>query len=96
MKTPMEELIDEFDKMLLNTKNVYDRHVIGQCLRKAADKLEKEKQMISDVIDWYSKLNPSDKVSVWSKGGDTKGLFNLDSEQLAKKYYTQTFTETKE
>lgn len=42
-------------------------------------------QMIA-VLDWYEKLTPSQKVSVWSKSGEFKGLFDMDSEQLVDRF----------
>ena len=35
---------------------------------------------------WVSKLTPSQKVSVWSKNGEHKGLFTMDNEQLLDKH----------
>lgn len=46
MKTPLQELISDFDKMLENTDSPTGRHVIGQCIRKAYDMAEKEKKTI--------------------------------------------------
>lgn len=46
MKTPIHELISEFDKMLEGSTNYTSRHVIGRCIRKAYDMVEKEKEVI--------------------------------------------------
>jgi len=46
----------------------------------------------SDMIEfatWMNKLTPSQKVSVWSKNGEHKGLFTMDEEQLFKKWLLQ-------
>lgn len=43
----------------------------------------------SDMIEfatWMNKLTPSQRVSVWSKNGEHKGLFNMDEEQLFEKW----------
>jgi SAM-dependent MidA family methyltransferase len=48
-----------------------------------------------DFADWLDKLTPSQRVSVWSKNGESKGLFNMDNEQLFEKY-NETFKNTKE
>jgi len=43
----------------------------------------------TDMIEfatWMNKLSPSQKVSVWSKNGEYKGLFTMDEEQLFEKW----------
>jgi hypothetical protein len=35
---------------------------------------------------WYDALQPSQKVSVWSKDGSEQGLFSLDSGQIVDKF----------
>jgi len=52
--------------------------------REAAGKIVEEKAV--GFADWLSKLQPSQKVSVWSKNGEHRGLFTMDNEQLYKKY----------
>jgi hypothetical protein len=56
--------------------------------------LATEKKQHQELIDWLSKLTPSEKVSLWSKNGDAHGIFNLDSEQLTDKYYRKYHTDT--
>jgi hypothetical protein len=45
-----------------------------------------DKDFIVALLDWYSKLSPSEKISVWSKSGEHSGIFNMDSEQLLDKF----------
>lgn len=43
----------------------------------------------SDMIEfatWMNKLTPAQRVSVWSKNGEYKGLFTMDEEQLLEKW----------
>jgi len=43
----------------------------------------------TDMIEfatWMNKLTPAQKVSVWSKNGELKGLFTMDEEQLFEKW----------
>ena len=43
----------------------------------------------SDMVNfasWMNKLTPAQKVSVWSKNGEYKGLFTMDEEQLFNKW----------
>ena len=48
---------------------------------------EKERDEFAiGFANWLSKLTPSQKVSVWSKNGEHKGLFTMDNEQLLNKY----------
>ena len=35
-----------------------------------------------EFAEWLDKLTPRQRVSVWSKNGESKGLFNMDNEQL--------------
>jgi hypothetical protein len=35
-----------------------------------------------EFAEWVEKLTPIQRVSVWSKNGQIKGLFNMDNEQL--------------
>lgn len=42
-----------------------------------------------DMIEfaiWMNKLTPAQRVSVWSKNGEYKGLFTMDEEQLFEKW----------
>lgn len=44
------------------------------------------KTEMTKLLNWYCSLQPSDKVSVWSKDGQYNGLFTMDNEQLVQKY----------
>lgn len=35
---------------------------------------------------WCDNLQPHQRVTVWSKNGEYKGLFTMDNEQLMEKY----------
>ncbi len=48
---------------------------------------EKERDEFAiGFANWLSKLTPSQKVSLWSKNGEYRGLFTMDNEQLLNKY----------
>ena len=48
---------------------------------------EKERDEFAiKFTNWLSELSISDKISVWSKDGQHKGLFAMDNEQLLNKY----------
>jgi hypothetical protein len=49
------------------------------------------KQQIIDFANWLDKLTPIERVSVWSRDGECKGLFNVDNEQLFEKFKKETF-----
>lgn len=38
------------------------------------------------LLDWYDKLSPANRVSVWSKNGEYSGIFTMDSEQLVDRF----------
>ena len=43
----------------------------------------------TDMIEfatWMNKLTPAQRVSVWSKNGEYKGLFTMDEEQLFERW----------
>jgi len=40
--------------------------------------------------DWVDKLQPSKRVSLWSKNGENKGVFTMDKEQLFNKFKKAT------
>jgi hypothetical protein len=48
--------------------------------------IEERDDFAIKFADWLSKLTPSQKVSVWSKDGQAKGLFTMDNEQLLSKF----------
>ena len=61
-----------------------DKH--NKAVKKLTQQLaDKDREMIK-FADYLEKLSPSDKVSVWSKDGQSKGLFNMDNEQLLEKF----------
>ncbi len=49
------------------------------------------KEEIIKMMDWYEKLPPAKRVSVWSKNGEHNGLFNMDNEQLLGRYIEDKF-----
>ncbi len=48
--------------------------------------IEERDDFAIKFADWLAKLSPNQKVSVWSKNGEAKGLFNMDNEQLLAKF----------
>ena len=47
----------------------------------------KERDMFAiEFANWLGDLLPSQKVSVWSKNGEYRGLFTMDNEQLLEKF----------
>jgi hypothetical protein len=82
MKTAVEFLVEQIKQ------NVHNSFEEFELLVEQAQ--EMEKQQIIDFADWLDKLTPSQRVSVWSKDGEGKGLFTMDNEQLFEKY-NQTF-----
>ena len=60
-------------------KQLLDGHEICKILNSIDD----------DMIEfgqWLEELKPNDRVSVWSKSGEHRGMFNMDHEQLLQKY----------
>lgn len=54
---------------------------------KAREKYEFSREDMHKLADWILKLTPRQKVSVWSKSGESNsGLFDMDGEQLADKF----------
>jgi hypothetical protein len=43
-------------------------------------------ELAIQFAEWVGKLRPSEMVSVWSKDGQYKGLFTMDTEQLLAKF----------
>jgi len=52
--------------------------------------IELERQSLISFLEWFQKLNPSDKISLWSKSGEVSGVFNMDSEQIVDKFLAPT------
>lgn len=76
------------DKMQTEIFKSYDMIVtVEESAEQCAQIAEQEKiDFAIEVLDWYEKLMPNQKISVWSKDGQYKGLFNLDNEQLVEKF----------
>jgi len=55
-------------------------------LCKAREKYEFSMEDIRKFADWILNLTPCQKVSVWSKNGESRGLFDMDGGQLADKF----------
>jgi len=82
MKTAVEWIVEQLEvEIILTDKDV--ENVINQAK-------EMEKQKTIDFANWLDKLTPSQRVSVWSKNGEGKGLFTMDNYQLFEKY-NETF-----
>jgi hypothetical protein len=47
---------------------------------------KEEQQSAIDFANWLDKLPITDRVSVWSKNGQYRGLFTMDNEQLMEDY----------
>ncbi len=62
----------------------YGYIVLQTYASKQSDAVTKE-QFIK-IANWLDNLKPHNKVSVWSKNGEYKGLFTMDNEQLYDKY----------
>jgi hypothetical protein len=39
-----------------------------------------------DFATWYHNLRPAERMSVWSKDGSDRGMFEMDAEQLLDRY----------
>lgn len=51
------------------------------------------KEFIIAFVNWLDKLEPHQRVSVWSKNGEWKGLFTMDNEQLLEKFKERIWKE---
>lgn len=80
MKTPLQELIDEFDKMLITTTDPSKRSTILDCRRKATYFIEVEKKMVVDTFD-----------SGFSDGILKENCITPDSEK-GEEYYNEKFS----
>ena len=67
------KLKEKFKQWLDTNPNVIFRDT--QCEKIAED-------YAIEFARWLDKLTPRQRVSVWSKNGESKGLFNMDNEQL--------------
>lgn len=90
------QIVDEVDEMA-NSANgylVYAKNEKAPIFKegfikgynKAKEQTPYSKQDMIEFAEWKDKLSPSEKVSVWSKNGEWKGLFNMDNEQLLEKF----------
>ena len=49
--------------------------------------LEAEGETLAiEFAEWVETLRPSERVSVWSKDGQYRGLYSMDKEQLLAKF----------
>lgn len=75
---------NEVEAVIENLLNIVDD------LYNLIDKEKEDKvidyQFTIDFVNWVERLTPSQKVSVWSKNGEHRGLFSMDNEQLLEKY----------
>ena len=89
------QIIDEFEELKkeyfkswsfgeTNPNHFYN--VLRDAYKKAKEQYQYTKQDMIEFAEWKDKLSPSQKVSVWSKNGESKGLFNMDNEQLLEKF----------
>ena len=48
---------------------------------------EKERDLFAiSFANWLDTLTPVNKVSVWSKNGEYRGLFDMDNERLLERF----------
>lgn len=66
----------------------YNERVIYPAMQEfaAQEVARATKEMSIAFADWLDTLEPSQRVSVWSKNGEWKGLFTMDNEQLYDKW----------
>ena len=77
-------IVDKVEK--LNEYNAFSvKEIANNCKNEKITKAERDEFAIG-FADWVSKLMPSQRVSVWSKNGEFKGLFDMDNERLLSKY----------
>lgn len=86
--TPLQRLIAKLKKQKgeIGDNNLDISLTYSQAIIEAECLLEAENQLLIDLADWKDKLQPNEKVSVWSKNGEHQGLFNMDNEQLLEKF----------
>lgn len=79
--------MEYFDRIYVRMKDFGDLVDITNLDEEAERKAVKAKEKFAiEFATWVESLTPSDRVSVWSKDGQYKGLFNMDMEQLLEKY----------
>jgi predicted phosphodiesterase len=77
-----EQMIDIIDLIVnYSEKNDLTLHIKSELFQEVM-----YKQQIIDFANWLDKLTPVQRISVWSKNGEGKGLFNMDNEQLFEKF----------
>lgn len=52
----------------------------------------KVEEVLINFLNWYEKLTPADKCSVWSNDHQHIGLFNMDSTHIVEKYLDKGIT----
>ena len=92
--TAVEWLVEQIDGLDTATSYHYFKEKIEQAKEMEKQKLiemhdkgfDSVKQLNDEYAiefaEWVEKLTPIQRVSVWSKNGQIKGLFNMDNEQL--------------
>lgn len=81
-----EQMIDIIDLIVnYSEKNDLTLHIKSELFQTLMDK-----EQVVEFANWLDKLTPSQRVSVWSRDGECKGLFNMDNEQLFEKFKKET------
>lgn len=81
--------MNNLQQRLLKAINLPENHEVNGILNrvKAAESCAEISKLDAIAFhNWVETLSPTEKVSVWSKDGQFKGLFNMDTEQLYEKY----------
>ena len=87
MKTPLQELIERLEeKIKICSSNNLEREAMGMIEAKAiaTELLEKEREPIANILEWYDDLSPTDKCTVHGMVGT--GLYAKTKKQLAEDY----------
>lgn len=81
----MKTVKEWFDTMITGSPDI--KEVISEIQREAYNQaLIDRDNYAMEFAKWVESLSPSDRVSVWSKNGSLNGLFDMDMEQLLRKY----------
>ena len=90
--------VEILDKMISSDKELYERiletpgfafyfnELTKNALSTEKPKQEEMDKFAIDFANWVEGLKPNQKVSVWSKSGEHRGLFTMDNEQLLDSY----------
>ena len=87
MKTALQELIERLEeKIKICSSNNLEREAMGMIEAKAiaTELLEKEREPIANILEWYDDLSPTDKCTVHGMVGT--GLYAKTKKQLAEDY----------